>query len=285
MHLGKRSTDFCREVMEPDLLDYGSSKILVAQKGSTVLGGVRVAKQVDASAGILTDLVADDDIVAARLIGRGEKHLKGVGVKKVHGVVLDGRGMVRYFYRTGYKPVRRTVRLVWDLALLTVSVEEDADVPFRIVRVRKPDVTPLASFIASSYQPYWTWWKECGNPQEAIENRLRLSSAENACFWLAYHKEKLVGVADALVPGSSDSSHPPDTFQWGIALSKDHPGGKIGSALLVPALQWLKEKGLQKSQLTVTSGLDDYDPVVYLATLSTGAVIESEFIVLQKILR
>lgn len=257
---------------EPDLLLYGPSTIFVASSGKKVLGGVRVAARVDnVAAGIITDLVVQNEDVGSSLIKHAESHLRGRGITYVNSVVLDGRGLVRYFYREGYEPKRRTVCMVWDLDKLP---EPEHNPAFEIVRITKVDTIKVARFIASSYQPYWVFWKEAKNPFKAVLERLATESNQKGhAFWAAYYKRKMVGFVDA-----NDSG----TFSWGVLLARDHPGKKIGCTLLVTALSWLKEHGITRAKFTVTSGLDDYDPVVYVATLSTGAIIGNEYVVLQK---
>ncbi len=60
-------------------------------------------------------------------------------------------------------------------------------------------------------------------------------------------------------------------------------GGKgIGSTLLDSALEWLAQRGRKTAEYTSTSGLDDYDPLIYLSTVVTGAGIRGEFLDLVK---
>lgn len=262
---------------EDDLLPYTGSFILVAQHKSAMLGGLRGAIGVGTPSGILTDLVVGDlgDRRVGTLITLAETRLGKLGVRTINGVVKDGQGLVRYFYQQGYQPVRRTVRLVWDLENLP---KLETNPTLRVQSLKRPNIRRLAFFVANSYQPYWTFWKDAKNPEKEIAARLTSALKNTYMIWTASWRGERCGICDAKIPKSVNA----DTFELGIILSKHHPGKKIGSTLLAKPLMWLKEQGVKRAQAAVTSGLDDYDPVVYLATLSTGAIIDSEYIVLQK---
>ncbi len=94
---------------------------------------------------------------------------------------------------------------------------------------------------------------------------------------IARRSGKIVGLCD--VKADAD-----DSMDWGVLISRDVGGWQIGSALLGPALTWLLDQGLKTAQVTTTSGLDDYDPTVYLYVLSGGAQIRGEFLILRKTL-
>jgi hypothetical protein len=56
-------------------------------------------------------------------------------------------------------------------------------------------------------------------------------------------------------------------------------GRGLGSSLLGSALRWLRdERGRTHAEYTSTSGLDDYDPLIYLSTVGTGAFMKGEFL-------
>ncbi len=102
--------------------------------------------------------------------------------------------------------------------------------------------------------------------------------AHPARMVVARQAGKIVGLCDAQAVTQGD------TFDWGVLISREVGGRAVGSALLGPALQWLRSQGLKTAQVTTTSGLDDYDPTVYLYVLAGGGQIRGEFLVLRKTL-
>ena len=77
-----------------------------------------------------------------------------------------------------------------------------------------------------------------------------------------------VALCDAKVPGDGE-----DAFDWGVLVLRDFGGKGLASALLSRALHWLRDQGQTTADLTVTSGLDDYAPIVYVATVANRAQI------------
>jgi ribosomal protein S18 acetylase RimI-like enzyme len=220
-------------------------------------------------------------------------------VRKIDGVILDGKGWASYFYRTGYWSSRRTVVLTWDLAARPSVGRGET---FEVRQVDHPDPTETARFIVNSYQPYFRWWKEPREDQkwlrvelqpEDLRDQFERASADvrervvaqvaNAgreapqTYFLAYQNGELVGLCDA-----KDAPEGQDTFDWCVLVSRSHGGRHLGSTLLDHALEWLQARGRATAEYTSTSGLDDYDPLIYLATVVTGAQVRGEFLNLVK---
>ncbi len=289
---------------ELNLLTYGPSEILLAKDGNAIAGAVRLALRQDERRqhGLIADLsvhaayagqgVAEDLIVAA------EERLKAAGVTKIDAIVRDGEGGTVPFYERGYWAARKMVLLTWDLETL-----EDLDThhEFTIEEQSSPDPEFLASFVLDSYQPYWRWWKEYKEdtrwhrveyPAEpeappsadlAQEMRARVA-ARVAAFGKAAPQTLFTAKLDGEIVGLCDAKAAADdiTFDWGLLVRRDYGGRRIGSALLGHALHWLKARGLETARIVTTSGLDDYDPTVYLYAAAHGGVIRAEYLNLVK---
>jgi GNAT superfamily N-acetyltransferase len=214
-------------------------------------------------------------------------------------VVVDGRGWASHFYRRGFWSSRRMVVLTWDL---TRRKEIETSGDFEIRQVDRPDPEQTARFIVNSYQPYFRWWKEPREDQKwdrvelqpderedqferaQAEMRRRVieavaSAGQDApqTYFCAYKQEQLVGLCDA-----KDAPEGEDTFEWCALVAREYGGRGLGSALIGAALDWLQARGRTRAEYTSTSGLDDYDPLIYLATVATGAQIRGEFLNLVK---
>jgi GNAT superfamily N-acetyltransferase len=295
---------------ELNQLWYGPSEVLVARRreeDEEVLGAVRLALREEPARphGLITDLVVDDDLresgLPERLIAAAEGRLKARGAQKVDAVIVDGKGWASYFYRQGYWSSRRTVVLAWDLPnRKPIARSED----FEVRQVDRPDPEETARFIVNSYQPYFRWWKEPREDQkwfrvelqaEDLEDQYKRASAEirqrvvervrragekaPQTYFLAYREGQLVGLCDAVAtPEGGDG----DTFEWCVLVAREYGGRQLGSTLFDHALEWLQGQGRRTAEYTSTSGLDDYDPLIYLATVAAGGAIRGEFLNLVK---
>lgn len=297
------------ERVEANQLTYGPSEILVARRHAgddALVGAVRLAMRARSPfvEGLITDLQVDEGLADSglpeALIAAAEARLLARGARKIDGLLLDGVGMAPHYYRLGYWSSRRTVLLAWDLGNLR-------DIPgspeYEVVRVDRPDPDAVAGFIVGSYQPYFRWWKEPREAQKwfrvelqpedyedqyakaAAEIRERVladvrdaGAAGPQAYFLAYRDGQLVGLCDAREPRPGQ-----DHFEWCVLVSRSSIGRGLGSTLLGHALRWLRdERGLAHAEYTSTSGLDDYDPLIYLSTIATGAYIKGEFLVCVK---
>lgn len=295
---------------ELNQLWYGPSEVLVARRtrdgdAEGVLGAVRLAMRERPAKphGLIADLVVDESLretgLPEQLIRAAEGRLKERGAEKIDAVIVDGQGWASYFYRCGYWSSRRMVVLTWDLETRK-PVQRSHE--FEVRQVDHPDAEELARFIVNSYQPYFRWWKEPREDQKwlrvelqpedlldqyeraAEEVRQRVMDlirlAGSTClqtFFLAYKNGELVGLCDA-----KDTPEGEDTFDWCVLVTRQDGGKGIGSTLLDSALEWLAQRGHKTAEYTSTSGLDDYDPLIYLSTVVTGAGIRGEFLDLVK---
>jgi len=294
---------------ELNQLTYGPSEVLVARRagsrGDEAVGAIRLAMRERPARphGLIADLLVEDALretgLPERLIQAAEQRLRARGAEKIDAVVIDGKGWASYFYRLGYWSSRRTVVLSWDLARRP-AVQRSPD--FEVRQVDRPDPETTARFILNSYQPYFRWWKEPREDQkwfrvelqpeeredqferasaevrERVIERVRAAGAEGPqTYFLAYRDGRLVGLCDAKAAAEGE-----DTFDWCVLVARDYQGRHLGSTLLDHALEWLAGQGRATAEFTSTSGLDDYDPLVYLATVVTGAGIRGEFLDLVK---
>ncbi len=289
---------------ELNLLTYGPSEILVAKYGEAIAGAVRYALRVDERRrhGLIADLAVHEDYtgqkLAETLIMAAEERLKSLGVTKIDAIVPDGEGATVPFYERGYWASRKMVLITWDLASLG---ELDLEHEFAIVEHPSPDSEFLTDFVLNSYQPYWRWWKEYKEdtrwhrveypaapeapPSAALGQEMRERvDARVAAFGKDAPQTLFTASLDGEVVGICDAKAVADdvTFDWGLMVRRDFGGRRIGSALLWHALQWLRSQNMESARIVTTSGLDDYDPTVYLYAFSHGGAIRGEFLNLVK---
>lgn len=288
---------------EANLLWYGPSTVFGVPKDGGYIGTIRTAirNHDRLRHGLVTDLVVEqtsDSSLAVTLIKAAEDQLRADGVTKIDAVVQDGQGRTVPFLEMGYWASRKMVVIAWDLSKPLPTSPVIPGVAVEVAdRISVPDIT---DFILHSYQPYWQWWKndQHDRPWERIDypaaepdtvehqtladNRVRIermllsfNTSVPQRMVIARRDGQIIGLCDAkAVTGD-------DTFDWGVLMTRDHPGKGFGQALLLPALAWLREQGMPTAQATTTSGMDDYDPTVYLYT-QTGGPIRGEFLNLVK---
>ena len=292
---------------ELNLLSYGPSRVLIAQnKAGEIVGAVRLALRDDPwrRHGLIADLQVDqewrDRGIEEQLIQEAEERLKQDGVTKIDALIADGQGWAGYFYRLGFWPSRKTIVVTWDLASLAPMTDSPE---FTIEQIDTPEIEPVTDFVLASYQPYWRWWKEQKEDKKwfraefpaeveppdsedlAREMRERVRAAvqqiaerpDHALF-LATRDGRPVGLCDANAGALPEE----ENFSFGVLVLRDFGGKRLGSSLLGRALYWLREQGCSRAQLMTTSGLDDYDPTVYLYNLSYQGQIVGEYVDLVK---
>lgn len=290
---------------EVNLLWYGPSQLFVArQEDGEMRGVIRMAMRDHETLkhGLIADLQANEEYTEGKeelfqtLIAEAEKYLISQGVTKIDAVVLDGQKLTEPFLKAGYWASRKTVVLEWDLAELEVP-ETVKDVEIELTE--KFDIEEVTEFILNSYQPYYQWWKDDAHdrlweridyPAEAPDEIEQKNLADNKKRivemlkefnhkipqrWVTARKDgKLVALCDVKIMDN-------ENFDWGILITREHPGKGVAKAMLLTALNWLKSQDQAIASQTATSGMDDFDPTVYLYTLS-GAKILGEFLNLVK---
>ncbi len=293
---------------EYNLLQYGPSSIFGAyNENAQLVGVIRYAQRIKSNLvhGILADLHLDDTLtadeakkVAAELIKGAEQALRALDCTKIDAVVIDGSRLAQHFIDAGYWASRKMVTIEWDLNTVKIPTPLP-DVTLSLeTQLNTNEVT---DFILASYQPYWRWWKNdafdrlwdrvdypdytpdkvdeenAEHNREHVQNMLEDGFAEGLTgehiFAVGRKNGKIIGMCDAkLVDDPLD-----DYSDWGVLMLKDHPGKGFGQLLLFSCLNWLKQKGKKTATITTTSGLDDFDPTVYLYVQSCGGKIKGEF--------
>lgn len=272
--LKKLPKEFSRPHKEPNLLIYTDFQILISvdMKGQ-VTGSIRTGINVDDSQeGLITDLWVNElrmQGVAlrgyyARLLKEAESSLRKLGVKKVDAYYLDGPGRLSYYYSCGYVLQRRTVEIEWELSTKNVSKASTNVVKrkmkndkVKIKKFREKDKTELVELLLDAHQSYWSPWSKTRLP------RFR-------DVFVAYKGKQAVGMAD-------------EGLEIGVVVRKGFGGEGLGSVLLNHVFRALKKKGKKKAITLATSGLDDYDPQIYLYTMNGGKIVR-EYVNLQKAL-
>lgn len=289
---------------------YKDSKLFVGKKFGEEIGAIRVAIRDDKKRnhGLISDLNISQEInpseVGKYFIEFAENYLLSKGVNKIEVIVPEGKKLNYLFYDYGYWPSRKSVVIGWNLKEIELSIDSlPNEYSFDIVtseEFSEKFINEISEFIFNSYQPYFRWWKEYKEDfrwwrtnymdenipkfddeelREEMINRIKeyLFEIKNkkSAIVRGFINGELKGICDAIVDND-------ENMIVGVAVSKEFKAKHFGSNLLKKALQFLKDNGLETALTITTSGLDDYDPTVYLYTLSGKGQILAEYSILIK---
>ncbi|MFN4245129.1 MAG: hypothetical protein ACK4F9_03140 [Brevinematia bacterium] len=288
---------------------YKESKLFVGRISGEDIGAVRVAIRDDSRRkyGLISDLNISESVnfleVANHFIEFAENYLLSNSVTKIDAIVPEGKKLNYAFYDKGYWASRKLVAIGWDLENLNFSIEQSPpNYKFDIVLAKdfsENFIKEISEFVFNSYQPYFRWWKEYKEDYRwwrteyldknipEIENELKEEMINRIIDYLYEIKEKnsaiVIGLVDNKLKGICDVVvDEEENMLIGVAVDKDFKVKHFGSNILFRALNFLKSNNLKTARTITTSGLDDYDPTVYLYTLSGKGQILSEYTVLIK---
>lgn len=288
---------------------YKDSRIFVVKKFGEDVGAFRIAIRDDVKRkhGLITDINISESAniteIVKSIIEFAEDNLLSLGVNKIEAIVEEGKRINYVFYDYGYWPSRKSVAIGWNLEEFSFYPEPLPNgYSFDVVvssDFSDEFINEISEFIFNSYQPYFRWWKEYKEDYRwwrtdyldknipEFDNDLRSEMIERLKDYLYEIKSKnsaiirgfvngtLKGVCDAIVDYD-------ENMVVGVVVDKEFKARYFGSNLLLRALKFLKDNGLSKAFTITTSGLDDYDPTVYLYTLSGKGQILSEYTILIK---
>lgn len=286
---------------ERNMIAYGNNRVHLAKIDGEIYGAIRSARREDPRRqhGFIGDLQVEENNrgqgIEQRLIRDAENRLFEEECTRIDAVMKDGEGWTRHYTECGFWTSRKTVDLAWDLDELgAIEIPEISDAT--IETARSIDVQEMTDFVLESYQPYWRFWKEHRddmrwvrveygeyNAPESeelrdemrarVQEKLATFNSENdQVFFIARKDGDIIAACDALDATEGE------TFEWGMLAVYDYGIKNLGSALVGRSLDWLNGRGHDYARITTTSGLDDYDPTVYLYTASNRAHIVDEYV-------
>jgi len=171
-----------------------------------------------------------------------------------------------------FTPVRRTLRLAWDLN----NRFERSIHPTEVREVSKDDADRVGEMIVEGHLPYWDWWFEERGGAGVRDWPRRFGFPVGT--WLgSIHEEKLASLAGFL----PDAYGPGEASLECFCVLPEFRGKGIGSTLLSEILDRAKRVGQRKLVIYTFAYLDSLPPgaVTYL---KSGAKIEGEYLQLRK---
>ncbi len=168
----------------------------------------------------------------------------------------------------GFKPVRRILRIAWDLS----SGLERRGTPPQMQEVSEGMKEEAADVFVTSLHPYWDWWIEEKGGEGAVLDYVRERMKQKS-WTCALVGARIVGLTRV----SPDNYGPQEAGFWGVYVLPEFREKGIGSALMTEALNTAKRHGQKKIVVFTVANLDALLPGALLY-LKHGGKIEAEYL-------
>ncbi len=210
--------------------------------------------------------------ISDELIQKAVANVEARGYEYLKATTPAVQPYVDIYEKFQFTPVRRTLRLAWDLPDGFERRKQAAEVR----ELSKDDGVRVGEMIVEGHLPYWDWWFEEQGGAEVRDWPGRFGFPIGT--WLGtIQKEELTSLAGFL----PDAYGPGEARLECFCVLPRFRGMGIGSALLSETLDSARRIGQKKLVIYTFAYLDSLPPgaVTYL---KSGAKIEGEYLQLQK---
>ncbi|MEM2941091.1 MAG: GNAT family N-acetyltransferase [Thermoproteota archaeon] len=173
---------------------------------------------------------------------------------------------VEAYKRFGFKPVRRILRITWDLAK---ACEEHFMENASIVEVSEENIEEAYRVFVDGMQPYWNWWIKEEGGRELVLQKAKEWIRHSAAL-AAQVDGKIVGVT-GMVPGHEKG----EAAFLGVLVLPQYRMRGIGGTLMKAVLNKAKQLGYERLVVHTMAYLDSLAPGATLY-LKSGGKIEAE---------
>jgi len=210
--------------------------------------------------------------VAKQLVNHVTEYVEVSAAEFVKASTPAVQPYVDIYKEAGFLPVRRSLRIRWDLLNCQVH---DNKIATR--ELSKEWADEASDVWIKGLRPYWDYWIEEQGGPKPLSAWVKESVSKQQGWIGAFIDEKLVGLSilrcDAYGPGEA-------RFNGAYAIPENRKQG-VGSALMNATIREAKRRNQSTMRVYTLAFLDHLAPgaVVYL---KTGGVIEGEYLQLQK---
>jgi GNAT superfamily N-acetyltransferase len=180
---------------------------------------------------------------------------------------------VDVYKRSGFKPLRRDFRIIWDLTQTRDSMNPN----FAVNEVTDRTASETSKVLVESLHPYWDWRTEEEGGEEAVVRNF-LEGRKKGERWLYAHNGTRTVALFGLIPDYYSSA---EARFRGAFVVPDHRGTGYGAMMMNAGIGWAKKLGQRKMTVYTFSYLDYLAPGALLYVKS-GGKIESEYLQLQR---
>lgn len=210
--------------------------------------------------------------LAQNLVARAVRYAESNHAESLTAFVPAVQPFVDVYKSAGFKPVRRSIRISWEL---TEHPTEQTKVQTK--ELLKESANDVADVWVEGLRPYWDWWiEEQGGPEE-LKGWVKESVGTEPGWIGAFLDEKLVGLAILR----------PDAYGAGIArfngayVVPTFREKRIGSALMNATIREAQRLHQKSMKVNTLAFLDHLAPGSLLY-LKSGGKIEAEYLQLQR---
>ena len=209
---------------------------------------------------------------AKRLINHVGEYVKANNAEYVKAFTAAVQPYVDVYKETGFEPVRRSLRICWDLA--TCQVHEDK---IETGELSKEWADDAARVWTDGLRPYWDYWIEEQGGPESIQAWVKESVTKRQGWIGAFIDKKLVGLSILRCDsyGSGEAR-----FNGAYAIPEFRKQG-VGSALMNATIREARDRNQHTMRVYTLAYLDHLAPGAVLY-LKTRGMIEGEYLQLQK---
>lgn len=206
------------------------------------------------------------------LIRKGLGYVEESGYEYLKATTPAVQPYVDLYKKFGFVPVRRSLRLAWDLTGPFGRARGSAE----IRELSKDDRESVEEMIMHAHLPYWDWWLEERGGTAVRDWAGRFGFP--AGTWLGAIRG---GRVSGLAGFSPDAYGPGEARLTCFCVLPELRGAGIGSTLLSKTLERARHVG-QRRLVIYTLGYLDSLPPGAVTYLKSGAKIEGEYLQLQR---
>jgi GNAT superfamily N-acetyltransferase len=179
---------------------------------------------------------------------------------------------VSAYVNHGFKPVRRILRIDWDLNEMLPTMRTRDDINIKDASSYEPK--KIASIFVKSLAPFWNWWiEEEGGPEEV---------ARHTKEWLKQHRWFMAEMNREVLGLTGFSvGHEKIGKFIGVVVLPEHRMKRVGSTLMQNVLKEARKAGLKSLRVYTMAYLDRLAPGAVLY-LKSGGRITAEYLQLEK---
>lgn len=209
---------------------------------------------------------------AERLIRQVVDYLEVNDAQFVKAISPSVQPYVDIYKEAGFEPVRRSLRIIWDLATCQVHESKIAT-----EELSTEWADEAGDVWIRGLRPYWDYWIEEQGGPESIQDWVKESVTKRQGWIGAFVNQKLVGLS-ILRPDSYGSGEA--RFNGAYTTPESRRQG-VGSALMDATIREAQKRNQTSMRVYTLAFLDHLAPGAVLY-LKTGGRIEAEYLQLQK---
>ena len=210
--------------------------------------------------------------IAQKLVAKAEQYAHSSNCEMLKAFVPAVQPYVDVYKRSGFEPIRRSLRIGWDL---TAGLIEQSK--FETKELAKEFADDAAEVWVEGLRPFWDFWIEEQGGPEALGKWVKESVGNDPGWTGAFLDEKLVGVSilnpDFYGPGQGRFN--------GVYALPGFRGRGVGSGLMNATIR--EAQRLQQKEMKVyTTAFLDHLPPGAIVYLRSGGRIEGEYLQLER---